>query len=70
MRTGVREKQIAFLKVKVYAIGVYAQSDVVASLASWKGKAAADLIKDESLFQGLAQGWLVVPYASISPFLK
>lgn len=59
--TGVREKQIAFLKVKVYAVGVYAQPDVAASLASWKGKSAADLVKDEALFQELAQGWLVVP---------
>lgn len=52
---GVREKQIAFLKVKVYAVGVYAQPDVAASLASWKGKSAADLVKDEALFQELAQ---------------
>lgn len=52
---GVREKQIAFLKVKVYAVGVYAEGQVRASLKSWTGKSAAELATDDAVYKELAE---------------
>lgn len=58
---GVREKQIAFLKVKVYAVGIYADSGIAAAaLAPWKGKSADELAQDETMYQKLAQGLLLI----------
>lgn len=53
----MREKQIAFLKVKVYAVGVYAEGQVRASLKSWKGKSAAELATDDAVYKELAEGF-------------
>ncbi|CAM6034601.1 unnamed protein product [Sphagnum compactum] len=52
---GVREKQIAFLKVKVYAVAVYVEDGIRSFLASWHGKEAADLAKDDALYKVLAE---------------
>ncbi len=52
----MREKQIAFLKVKVYAVAVYVEDGIRSFLASWHGKEAADLAKDDALYKVLAEG--------------
>lgn len=53
---GVRLKQIAFLKVQVYAIGIYAEiSDIAASFSSFKGTPPDILVKDDALFKKLAE---------------
>lgn len=61
MCAGVRLKQIAFLKVQVYAIGIYAEiSDIAASFSSFKGTPPDILVKDDALFKKLAEGLYVV----------
>ncbi|KAG0632340.1 hypothetical protein M758_1G320800 [Ceratodon purpureus] len=53
---GVRLKQIAFLKVQVYALGIYAEvSNMAASLASFKGTPTDILVKNDALFKKLAE---------------
>eukprot|EP00271_Cylindrocystis_brebissonii_P009641 TRINITY_DN24660_c0_g1_i1.p1 TRINITY_DN24660_c0_g1~~TRINITY_DN24660_c0_g1_i1.p1 ORF type:complete len:276 (-),score=42.13 TRINITY_DN24660_c0_g1_i1:670-1497(-) len=42
--SGVREKKIAFINVKVYAVGLYVEPAITESLGSFKGK---DLARDE-----------------------
>lgn len=53
--TGYREKSIAFIRVKVYAIGMYFDVNISASLASWKGKRGDELSKDVSFFKAIAE---------------
>lgn len=61
MCAGVRLKQIAFLKVQVYAVGIYAEIfDIAASFASFKGMSSDILVKDDVLFKKLAEGLYVV----------
>ncbi|KAH9542054.1 hypothetical protein CY35_14G095400 [Sphagnum magellanicum] len=55
LAAGVREKQIAFLKVKVYAVAVYVEDGIRSFLASWHGKEAADLAKDDALYKVLTE---------------
>ncbi|KAG6548003.1 hypothetical protein Mapa_010437 [Marchantia paleacea] len=50
---GVREKKIAFLKVKVYAIGLYVDPAAISSLEAWKSKGSSELVKDESFSKAL-----------------
>ncbi|KAG6544006.1 hypothetical protein Mapa_014529 [Marchantia paleacea] len=50
---GVREKKIAFLKVKVYAVGLYVDPGAISSLEAWKSKGTSELEKDESFFKAL-----------------
>lgn len=47
---GVREKQIAFIKVKVYAVGFYVDPDVTTHLQAWKGKAGVEVAQDEDFY--------------------
>lgn len=65
---GVRDKQIAFLKVKVYAVALYAEAGITTPLASWKGKKAAELANDDGMFKALAEGLSYLP--SYNFFLK
>jgi hypothetical protein len=44
------------LKVKVYAVAVYVEDGIQSFLASWHGKEAADLAKDDALYKVLAEG--------------
>lgn len=67
---GVREKQIAFLKVKVYAVGVYAEAQVRASLNSWKGKSAAELATDDAVYKELADGFSSILCSHLLMFLS
>lgn len=53
--TGYREKSIAFIKVKVYAIGMYMDASISKSLAVWKGKTKDELSKDASFFKAVAE---------------
>ncbi|MCO5596425.1 hypothetical protein L7F22_050488 [Adiantum nelumboides] len=53
--TGYREKNIAFIKVKVYAIGVYVDAGVTTSLAMWKGRSEEQLCKDPSFFKAVIE---------------
>lgn len=53
--TGVRTRTV--LKVKVYTFGLYVDGDGArTALAPWRGKSAADLARDESLFTELLKG--------------
>jgi hypothetical protein len=53
--TGVRTR--TFLKVKVYAFGLYVDAaGARAALAAWRGKSAADLGRDQSLYNELLKG--------------
>jgi len=53
--TGVRTRTM--LKVKVYAFGLYVDSaGARAALSAWRGKSAADLARDQSLYGELLKG--------------
>ena len=55
--TGVRTR--TFLKVKVYAFGLYVDAaGARTALAAWRGKSAADLARDQSLYNELLKGSL------------
>lgn len=52
---GVRTRTM--LKVKVYAFGLYVdQAGARTALAAWRGKSAADLASDQSLYDELLKG--------------
>lgn len=54
MGTGIRTK--TFLKVKVYAFGLYVDTDGAASaLGAWAGKSAQDLEKDDGFYGAILQ---------------
>src|SRR5688572_20901823 len=53
--TGVRTRTV--LQVKVYAFGLYVDAaGARAALAAWRGKTAADLAKDRTLYEALLKG--------------
>ena len=53
--TGVRTRTV--LKVKVYTFGLYVDGDGArTTLAPWRGKSAADLTSDGSLYDALLKG--------------
>lgn len=53
--TGVRTRTM--LKVKVYAFGLYVDgAGARAALAGWRGKSAAELARDQSLYNELLKG--------------
>jgi hypothetical protein len=53
--TGVRTR--TFLKVKVYAFGLYVnQAGARAALGPWRGKSAGDLARDQALYNELLKG--------------
>ncbi|KAJ4981812.1 hypothetical protein NE237_032649 [Protea cynaroides] len=51
--TGYREKVFAIIGVKVYAAGFYANQSVIGKLNAWKGRSAADIQLDSSLFDSI-----------------
>ncbi|KAL5990074.1 Fatty-acid-binding protein 3, chloroplastic [Asimina triloba] len=51
--TGYREKVFAIIGVKVYAAGLYVNHSVMEKLQGWKGKSAAEIEKDSSLFDAV-----------------
>ncbi|KAH0653980.1 hypothetical protein KY289_031658 [Solanum tuberosum] len=48
--TGYREKVFAIIGVKVYAAGLYVNDSVFSRLDAWRGRSAADIQQDPSLF--------------------
>lgn len=55
--TGVRTR--TFLKVKVYAFGLYVDAaGARTALTAWRGRSAADLARDQSLYNELLKGSL------------
>ncbi|MBI1966598.1 MAG: chalcone isomerase family protein [Gemmatimonadetes bacterium] len=53
--TGVRTRTV--LKVKVYAFGLYVEpAGARAALSAWRGKGAADLARDQTLYGELLKG--------------
>lgn len=54
--TGYREKVFAIIGVKVYAAGLYASRSLVENLNAWKGRSAAEIQKDSSLFSTVFEG--------------
>nr|5WL8_A Chain A, Engineered Chalcone Isomerase epR4 [synthetic construct]5WL8_B Chain B, Engineered Chalcone Isomerase epR4 [synthetic construct]5WL8_C Chain C, Engineered Chalcone Isomerase epR4 [synthetic construct]5WL8_D Chain D, Engineered Chalcone Isomerase epR4 [synthetic construct] len=53
---GVRGVEIETIQIKMTAIGVYAEPEVIAShLQKWKGKSASELVEDDGFFKDLVQ---------------
>ncbi|PON98572.1 Chalcone isomerase, 3-layer sandwich [Trema orientale] len=52
---GFREKVFAIVGVKVYAAGLYVNPAVCSKLDSWKGRSAAEIQEDSSLFSSIFQ---------------
>lgn len=52
---GLTDMEIHFLQIKFTAIGVYVDAEVASHLQAWKGKSAAELLKDDSFFDALLQ---------------
>ncbi|XP_030461059.1 fatty-acid-binding protein 3, chloroplastic isoform X3 [Syzygium oleosum] len=53
--SGYREKVFAIIGVKVYAAGLYVNPSISSKLNAWKGKSAADILEDRSLFNSILQ---------------
>ncbi|KAF5766530.1 putative chalcone isomerase [Helianthus annuus] len=53
--TGFREKVFAIIGVKVYAAGLYLNPDILDTLDAWKGRKAAQIEQDSSLFDSIYQ---------------
>lgn len=53
--TGYREKVFAIIGVKVYAAGLYVNQSIFSNLNAWKGRSAAEIQKDPSLFSSIFQ---------------
>ncbi|KAL6199001.1 hypothetical protein ACLB2K_028789 [Fragaria x ananassa] len=53
--TGYREKVFAIIGVKVYAAGLYVNQSILNNLNAWKGRPAAEIQKDPSLFSSMFQ---------------
>ncbi|KAM1228712.1 hypothetical protein ACFX2J_007780 [Malus domestica] len=51
--TGYREKVFAIIGVEVYAAGLYVNQSVLNSLNAWKGRSAAEIQEDSSLFNSI-----------------
>ncbi|KAJ0103658.1 hypothetical protein Patl1_04977 [Pistacia atlantica] len=51
--TGYREKVFAFIGVKVYAAGLYINQSILDKLSAWKGRPAAQIQEDSSLFDSV-----------------
>ncbi|RWR96137.1 fatty-acid-binding protein 3, chloroplastic [Cinnamomum micranthum f. kanehirae] len=51
--TGYREKVFAIIGVKVYAAGLYVSRSLVEKLNAWKGRQAAEIQNDSTLFSTL-----------------
>lgn len=54
--SGYREKVFAIIGVKVYAAGLYINQSILSKLNAWKGKGAANIQEDSSLFDTIYQG--------------
>lgn len=55
MISGYREKVFAIIGVKVYAAGLYVNQSIFSNLNAWKGRSAAEIQKDPSLFSSIFQ---------------
>lgn len=55
MIPGYREKVFAIIGVKVYAAGLYVNQSILNNLNAWKGRPAAEIQKDPSLFSSMFQ---------------
>ncbi|XP_024966688.1 fatty-acid-binding protein 3, chloroplastic isoform X2 [Cynara cardunculus var. scolymus] len=53
--TGFREKVFAIIGVKVYAAGLYLNPSILDKLEAWKGRNAAEIQEDSSLFNLIYQ---------------
>mgnify|MGYP003366262896 CR=1 FL=1 len=53
MVVGYREKVFAIIGVKVYAAGLYVNQSILYSLHAWKGRSAAEIQEDSSLFNSI-----------------
>ncbi|KAH0744183.1 hypothetical protein KY290_032176 [Solanum tuberosum] len=51
--TGYREKIFAIIGVKVYAAGLYVNDSIFGRLDAWRGRSAADIQQDPSLFNNI-----------------
>ncbi|XP_040986762.1 fatty-acid-binding protein 3, chloroplastic isoform X1 [Juglans microcarpa x Juglans regia] len=53
--TGYREKVFAIIGVKIYAAGLYVNQSILFKLNAWKGKSAAEIQENSSLFNSIFQ---------------
>ncbi|KAG0581366.1 hypothetical protein KC19_4G245500, partial [Ceratodon purpureus] len=53
---GVREKKVAFINVKVYAVALYVESGVKAVLAAWRGQSVSSLSNNSAFFNSALSG--------------
>ncbi|KAF5478494.1 hypothetical protein F2P56_005048 [Juglans regia] len=53
--TGYREKVFAIIGVKIYAAGLYVNQSILIKLNAWKGKSAAEIQENSSLFNSIFQ---------------
>ncbi|PHT43729.1 Fatty-acid-binding protein 3 [Capsicum baccatum] len=51
--TGYREKVFAIIGIKVYAAGLYVNDSVFSRLDAWRGRSAAEIQQDPSLFNNI-----------------
>ncbi|CAN6445533.1 unnamed protein product [Victoria cruziana] len=51
--TGYREKAFAIIGVKVYSAGLYLRPATLGELSAWKGKSAAQIKEDSSIFSSI-----------------
>ncbi|VFQ79150.1 unnamed protein product [Cuscuta campestris] len=49
--TGYREKVFALIGVKVYAVGLHVNESIFGKLDAWRGRSAAEMMKDSFLFE-------------------
>eukprot|EP01018_Ginkgo_biloba_P025911 Gb_01337 [translate_table: standard] len=51
----LKEKKIAFIGVKVYAIGFYVDAAIRSSLAAWNGKLGSQIEQDSIFFKAVSE---------------
>lgn len=57
---GYREKVFAIIGIKVYAAGLYVNDSVFSRLDAWRGRSAAEIQQDPSLFNNIFEGkWVM-----------
>ena len=59
-KLGYREKVFAIIGVKVYAAGLYLNDSIFSKFNAWKGRSAAEIQEDSSLFDLIFQSNFVV----------
>lgn len=59
-KSGYREKVFAIIGVKVYAVGLYLDHSILSKFDALRGRSAAEIQEDSSLFDSIFQSNCVV----------